>query len=381
MQCTAAQEIDYWTWIRIKWRWWASSGLLVAIQAAGTVVDRLGLVSKETTYFGVDVAKVLPLALHLFQLAVITLLLAILYAAPAPLTSRAYRTANIGVREFYTRWKWVWMLWALLYTFFSLKDWFAYHNELAQGRGIWVWAVLDLLNMIQSVVIFHSYFGLFRQQRKINFLWFGIVLALVLSLGEWAVMKHELDASLLAPAGSAKEGAVVVGDKLEMDRSVAAPQGNTAVTAGAPSQTSRGFVFWFRIAVGILGGLALISLTERLASGFMTTPRIVVGCLYAYGMIQGPWTDFSDNPGLELAMTSVALGFKVLLFSVVYWVTSSGLLLFYLVKIQEFDGRAPNGEFRGLLGIDALRLKFISSVRAENEPSVPKAQTEEVKGQ
>lgn len=93
---------------------------------------------------------------------------------------------------------------------------------------------------------------------------------------------------------------------------------------------------------GFAAGAVIALLTGRLESKLINPPLYITVILYLYASIQATITLFATNIELMIIITSAAFLFKVILFLLVRWLLSSGVLIFYLAEIGLRHETTPN---------------------------------------
>jgi len=90
-----------------------------------------------------------------------------------------------------------------------------------------------------------------------------------------------------------------------------------------------------------IAGAIIALLIGRLESKLVDPPVIITALLYIYAAIQGSVVLFPRDPSLMLALTSAAFFFKIILFLLIYWLLSSGVLTFYLAEAAILHETTP----------------------------------------
>lgn len=99
-------------------------------------------------------------------------------------------------------------------------------------------------------------------------------------------------------------------------------------------------------ASSCLNGVALALVIGRLGSKVVDPGSITLGLLYFYAVIQPTAAAFHHNPGAHLFATTVALPLKILLWLVIIWIFTTGILSEYVHDIRVFLTKEHNGQLR-----------------------------------
>jgi len=109
------------------------------------------------------------------------------------------------------------------------------------------------------------------------------------------------------------------------------------VLSALPAQTAEAY----RWVSGIAAGLATALLVGRLDSHFIRLSPLVIPLLYSYAVVQTAWAAFPTSPDAMIVILNMAFVFKLLLFFVMYWLSRSGVLLYYLDRLANVYEYTP----------------------------------------
>lgn len=90
------------------------------------------------------------------------------------------------------------------------------------------------------------------------------------------------------------------------------------------------------IVSSCLNGVSLALVVGRLGSKYIDPGSITLGLLYFYAVIQITAVTFSDQAAGQLFATTVALPLKVLLWLVIVWVFTTGIISEYVYDLRVF---------------------------------------------
>jgi hypothetical protein len=110
---------------------------------------------------------------------------------------------------------------------------------------------------------------------------------------------------------------------------------------------------------GFAAGAVIALLTGRLESRLINPPLTITVILYLYASIQATFTLFPTNIELMIIITSAAFLFKVILFLLIHWLLSSGVLIFYLAEIGVRHETTPR-----------RRKRFVEAVQSKKPDAV-----------
>lgn len=236
-----------------------------------------------------------PIVLHLVAILVFLIVLLAhrrtLLPAPRKDTEDEIKTATDSRRDLYYAFVVLWAAWLFMYVGFTIQEWTGAYKAAFAFVG-------TLLNNAQSAALFAMAWemseltqegrtpGDSRHNRPLQ--WVLVALVILFSLVH-----------------------LLVGFQSEEAQ-------NT-----------------FTGIAGIIGGVAIALFAGRLDSKLMSPPKAPLVLLYLYACIQALFPLLFEHPRLELALLAVALTLKTSLFLLVYWLFSSGRIVFYAWEIKK----------------------------------------------
>ncbi len=225
------------------------------------------------------------------QFLVILVFVAVILTTPLPAISkkREFERAVAATRQFYRFWLIVWISWLGMYGIFLLQA-----LKIFPGPSLTVELLTELFGLLASSQLFLCYLVMVKETVPPTAGWYRQITLIVLACF------------------------ILVGAKALL----------MAFGQGLPIH------IYSQAIEGLLSGVGLALFVGRLESMLIGSSRFVVVALYGYAVIQFSNLESNDDSGMFIALTTLALFMKVILFFEVNRVIRRRILAYYMLEYR-----------------------------------------------